>query len=335
MTQPTPQAPVPRSAVSVIVPSYNYGRFIGEAIDSILAQTLQPEQIVIVDDGSSDDTGQAIRRYSDPRLQYIRQNHSGAAAARNAGLDAARCEYVTFLHADDRWRPTFVETMHGFLSADPTAVCVFSNFVRFQHGTGEVLGHQFDHYPELRRPALLRDAPNAHARIPKEKAFGALVVCGEIPAHLQVMMFRRSLIEATRFDPTLALGDDTNFALQTFMLGGVIFTDEVLAEVRRHDIHATRDHGDMAVHRLNALQALAPLVTRTVDQTAYRDRLVKAHIDAALAQIRVGRVRAGLRTCRDMFDVPGSALRKVKGSARLAVTLLTGRRQGSNATASE
>lgn len=313
-----------QASVSVIVPSYNCGRFIAEAIDSILAQTLQAEQIVIVDDGSTDDTGQVVRRYGDPRIQYIRQENAGVAAARNAGLNAARCEYVAFLNADDRWLPTFVETTHGFLAEDPTLACVFANFVRFDHATGKVLSHQFQHYPELRRPMVLRDAPNAHGRIPREKAFSALVACGEIPAHLQVMMFRRGLIETARFDPSLGVGNDTNFALKTFMLGGVVFTDEVLAEVRQHDDTVANDSGEMAVRKLNGLKAFAPYVTRSVDIAAYQDRLVRAHIDAAVNQTKLGRVRAGLRTYRDSFGVPGSPMRKLKGSVRMVMTLPEG-----------
>lgn len=313
-----------QASVSVIVPSYNCGRFIAAAIDSILVQTLQTEQIVIVDDGSTDDTAQVVRGYTDPRIQYIRQENAGVAAARNAGLNVARGEYVAFLNADDRWLPTFVERAHGFLAEDPTLACVFANFVRVDHATGKVLSHQFQHYPELRRPVLLRDAPNAHGRIPREKAFSALVACGEIPAHLQVMMFRRSLIETARFDQSLGVGNDTNFALETFMLGGVVFTDEVLAEVRKRDDKVASDPGELAVRRLNGLKAFAPHVTRSVDLAAYQDRLVRAHIDAAVNQTKLGRVRAGLRTYRDSFGVPGSPLRKLKGSVRMAMTLPEG-----------
>jgi glycosyltransferase involved in cell wall biosynthesis len=312
------------ASVSVIVPSYNCGRFIAEAIDSILGQTVAPEQIVIVDDGSTDDTEQVVRRYTDPRIEYIKQQNGGVASARNAGLNAARCELVTFLDADDRWRPTFIETMQAFLAQEPTAACVFCNFVRFRHATGEMLPDQFQYYPELRRPTLLRHAPNAFGRIPKEMAFRALVACSEIPAYTQVMMFRRALIETTRFETSLVLGEDTNFALKAFMQGGVIFTDEVLAEVRRHDTNATLDHGEMAIHKLNGLKALAPHVTRSVDLVAYHDRLIKAHIDAALYQIKRGNVRAGLRTYRDGLQIPGSRMRKLKGSVRLALALPRG-----------
>lgn len=317
--------PPTRASISVIVPSYDSARFIGEALDSILAQTLQPEQIIVVDDGSTDNTAEVVGRYTDRRIQYIRKPHAGVASARNAGLDVARGEYITFLDADDRWRPIFLELMHAYLSEDPTAGSVFSNFVRFQHSTGKLLSDQFARYPEIKRPVILHDAPYAHGRIPREKAFSALVACGEIPASTQVMMFRRSIIENMRFDPTLEFGDDTHFALQAFMASGVIFTDAVLAEVRRHDANTKRDEGEMAEHELDGLKALEPHVARDSDRRAYRDRLVKAHIEAALYQTRTGRARVGLHTYREALRVRGSAFRKLKGSMRMALALIRGR----------
>lgn len=309
-----------RVPVSVIVPSYNCSRLLAEAIDSIRAQTVALEQIIIVDDGSSDETEQVVRQYRDARIEYIKQTHAGKAAARNTGLNAARAEFVTFLNADDRWGPEFVERMHGFLAEEPTVVCAFSNFVWFSNTTGKIVRDQFPSYPELRRPVLLKGVPTAFGRIPRERAFGALVACNDIPAYTQVMIFRRASIESLRFDSSLGDGADTHFALQTFLEGGVIFTDEVLAEVRIHETNAA----DTALHRLNALKAVAPHVTRTVDLAVYRDRLIKAHIDAALYQTNVGRVRAGLRTYRDSWNVPGSRLRKIKGSLRLVLALPKG-----------
>lgn len=121
-----------------------------------------------------------------------------------------------------------------------------------------------------------------------------------------------------------ALGEQILFALQTFMRGSVVFTDEVLAEVRRHQTDATDNYGEIAVHELGGLKALAPQITRDIDLVAYRDRLVKAHVDAALYQTKQGRVRAGLRTLRDSFAVPGSSLRKLQGSARMVLALPQG-----------
>lgn len=295
-----------RPAVSVIVPTYNCGRFIAEALESILRQTRRPDQIAVVDDGSTDDTDQVVSQFSG--IEYIRQRNAGVSAARNTGLAAARGQFVTFLDADDRWRPKFVERMHELLNADPTAVCAFANFVRFENSTGQLLRDQFQCYPELRRAG-----PQS---LSKDISFRRLVACGEFPAYTQVMMFRRDLVEPLRFDTSLALCEDANFALKAFMRGAVVYTDEVLAEIRRHDSNASRDVGSMAIHKLNALQALQPYVTgQNVD--AYHDRLIKAHIDAALY-----RVRSGLQDFRACLRVPGSPMRKLKGAVRIALALI-------------
>jgi glycosyltransferase involved in cell wall biosynthesis len=311
------------TSVSVIVPTYNCGQFIGQAIDSILGQTRPPEQIIVVDDGSTDDTEQVVRRYEHQRIEYIRQANAGVSAARNAGLDAAVGDLVTFLDADDRWRPTFVEHMRGYLIANPAAVCAFANFVRFDHETGDVLKDQFAYYPELQVP--LQDEPTAAIRsIPKEYAFSALIGMGDIPAFTVVMMFRRSMIDGLAFDASLKVCEDTHFALRAFMRGDVPFTSEILCEVRRHGNNATREHHAIAVHKLRALKALAPFVSGNANLAAYRDRLVKAHVDAAIYQTKSGHIRVGLRSFLDGFIVPSSPMRKLKGSVWVALALPRG-----------
>jgi hypothetical protein len=228
---------------------------------------------------------------------------------------------VTFLDADDRWRPTFVERMREMMIADPDAVCSFANFVRFEHATGKVLNDQFSYYPELRGPEPQDEPPSiALSRIQKAYAFSYFVRMGEIPAFTQVMMFRRALISNLRFDTRLKVCEDTHFALRAFMRGNVPFTSEVLCEVRRHEANATRVHQAIAIHKLLALKALAPFVGGD-DDRAYRDRLVKAHIDAALYQTKAGYLWEGLRCYFDGLLVRGSPMRKIKGSVRMALSL--------------
>ncbi len=313
-----------KASVSVIVPAYNGGKFIAEALDSILAQSLPVEQILIVDDGSTDDTAAIVARYTDRRIQYIRQSHAGLVTACNVGLDAARSESVTFLNPEDRWSPAFVERMHDYLAEDPAIVCAFSNFVHLDDSTGKMVGDQFRHYPEIKRPVLLKDAPHARGRIPKELAFGALVACSEIPAYLQVMMFRRSAIENLRLEPNLGRGADTAFALRAFMQGEVVFTDDVLAIVRHHDRKAPREQSELAVQRLDALKALAPHLTRERDVRPYRERLSKAQLDTAISLMRAGQARAAFRAYREGLKFPGLGLRKFQSSMRLLAALPQG-----------
>ncbi len=88
--------------VSVIMPVYNGERYLHYAIESVLSQTLLPAEVIIVDDGSSDNSMSIANRYGD-RITYIRKEHSGVAHTMNVGIEHARCEYIAFLDADDLW----------------------------------------------------------------------------------------------------------------------------------------------------------------------------------------------------------------------------------------
>lgn len=136
--------------VSVIMPTYNYGRYVADAIESIQAQTFGNFEIVVVDDGSTDDTAAILARLAEPRLKVIRQERAGTASARNRGLEAARGEFITWLDADDLWKPTFLERHLAVLEAEPEVGYSFSNFMRSRDGV-PLPGTQFDLVPRLRQ----------------------------------------------------------------------------------------------------------------------------------------------------------------------------------------
>ncbi|HMC69231.1 MAG TPA: glycosyltransferase [Mycobacteriales bacterium] len=113
--------------VSVLVSSYNYGRFIGAALASVRAQTVPDFEAVVVDDGSTDDTFDVLADFlRDPRFQLVRQEHGGPARAKSAGILWARGEYLAFLDADDVWEPTKLERQLGLFAADPRLGIVFT-----------------------------------------------------------------------------------------------------------------------------------------------------------------------------------------------------------------
>jgi glycosyltransferase involved in cell wall biosynthesis len=91
--------------VSIIIPTYNYAQYLEECIKSVLHQTYQAFEIIIVDDGSEDDTRRLVQSIDDHRIRYIFQGHRGCYFARNAGLDAAKGNFIAFLDADDIWLP--------------------------------------------------------------------------------------------------------------------------------------------------------------------------------------------------------------------------------------
>lgn len=91
-------------SVSVVIPTYNYGKFLPRALDSVLAQSLAPAEIIVVDDGSTDDTRNILACYSEP-VRVVHQTNRGLPAARNVGIGLARSELVALLDSDDAWHP--------------------------------------------------------------------------------------------------------------------------------------------------------------------------------------------------------------------------------------
>ncbi len=138
--------------VSVIVTCFDLGRYLDEAVDSVLAQTLQDFEIIIVDDGSTEpETRALLDGYRRPRTRVLRIDHRGLAAARNAGIARARGAYLCALDADDRLRPSCLEKMARVLDEEPSVAFVSSWLRAF--GTEE-----WDWQPErCDLPALLSE----------------------------------------------------------------------------------------------------------------------------------------------------------------------------------
>jgi glycosyltransferase involved in cell wall biosynthesis len=113
-----PFNPMTTAPVTVVVPTYNNGHLIGDALTSVLAQTARPEVVIVIDDGSTDDTADRVARFS-THVRYIHQLNQGVAAARNRGQREARSEFVAFLDADDVWHPRKLEIQLSFLHARP------------------------------------------------------------------------------------------------------------------------------------------------------------------------------------------------------------------------
>lgn len=123
--------------ISIIIPTYNSGAYIQQAIDSVLAQAYAPCQLVVVDDGSTDATAALLAPYQD-KIQYVWQENSGSAAARNCGLQLAEHDYVLFLDADDRMLPNKLRQQGAYLQLHPTVGYVASGWQQVAE-SGQIL----------------------------------------------------------------------------------------------------------------------------------------------------------------------------------------------------
>ncbi|MCE7963653.1 MAG: glycosyltransferase [Acidobacteria bacterium ACB1] len=200
---------------SVVIPKYNYGRFIGEALRSVFAQTLSPVEVIVVDDGSTDETAEAVAEFGE-RVRYILQENAGVCAARNRGVAESSGDLIAFLDADDIWEPTKLEKQAAKF-ADPEVGLVHCGMREFDSDTGETLGVKLDGGEgEVWRALLLWEGP---------------VIIG--PGGT-IMVSRKAFDEAGGFDTRSRVGEDWDFCYRVARRRKVGFVKEPLVNYRVH-----------------------------------------------------------------------------------------------------
>jgi glycosyltransferase involved in cell wall biosynthesis len=110
-----------KPAVSVVIPLFNKGPYIARALNSVLSQTFQDFEVIVVDDGSTDNGRDVVRGFGDPRIRLIQQENRGVSEARNRGIDAANTMLIAFLDADDEWLSRFIDTILRLRALFPEA----------------------------------------------------------------------------------------------------------------------------------------------------------------------------------------------------------------------
>jgi glycosyltransferase involved in cell wall biosynthesis len=120
--------------VSVIIPVYNYDRYLAEAIESVLNQTYRRLEVIVVDDGSTDRSSEVAKSFVDRGVRYCYQEHAGIGPARNRGADLAQGDFIAFLDADDRWPEYKLERQLSAIKNDPALEMVFGQAVQLHNG---------------------------------------------------------------------------------------------------------------------------------------------------------------------------------------------------------
>jgi glycosyltransferase involved in cell wall biosynthesis len=129
-------------AISVVIPTYNRGSLVARAVDSALRQNLPPAEIIVIDDGSTDQTADVLARYGDS-IRYVRQRNGGASESRNNGVRLATSEWVAFLDSDDLWMEAHLESLgRAMMATGGKAVLYFSDMMMEEvHGGGSLWEH--------------------------------------------------------------------------------------------------------------------------------------------------------------------------------------------------
>src|ERR687898_2841653 len=219
--------------VTVVIPCYNQAHFLGEAIESVLSQSYPNFEILVVDDGSTDDTSEVATRY--PRVRCIRQENQGLSGARNTGIGHARGEYLVFLDADDRLLPEALEAGGRELGAHPE--CAFVS------GRCDNIGPDGSPLP-----------PPARLHVEGDHYLALLRRCYIWPP--AVVMFRRWVFEAVGgFDTSLRGSEDYEMYLRVARRFPVCNHKGAIVEYRQHGASMTRNLPRMLSHSVGVLRS--------------------------------------------------------------------------------
>ncbi|MFN2577920.1 MAG: glycosyltransferase family 2 protein [Pyrinomonadaceae bacterium] len=198
-----------RPSVSVVIPAYNVARYIGETLESVFTQTFTDYEVLVVNDGSPDteDFEQAIKPYLS-RIHYLKQENGGASVARNAGLQAARGEFIAFLDADDLWLPAYLDQQMRFIREHGCdLVCADATFF----GDAATEGQTY-------MTTLMKDAPPSG-----DVTFLELVVSKRSLITSGVVVRRQPIIEIGLFDEALRNAQDFDLWLRLARRGNRLF----------------------------------------------------------------------------------------------------------------
>jgi glycosyltransferase involved in cell wall biosynthesis len=213
--------------VSVVIPTHNYGRFLGEAIQSVLSQSFTDFEAIVVDDGSTDNTREVFDSFGDPRLRYIYQENRGVSAAQNTGIKAANGKYIAILGADDMWLPAKLERQVKLLDSYPEVALVCSDAYVFDSCTGADLGRRWHH-----KPFHYWVDPQRAARQPLKELLSR--GCFIAP---QTALIRRFIFnEVGYFDESLYTHEDWDLFIRIARRFQVATMDIPLTKIRLHSV---------------------------------------------------------------------------------------------------
>jgi glycosyltransferase involved in cell wall biosynthesis len=237
--------PVMPVAVSVVLPSYNSAEFVAPAVRSVLAQTFGDYELLVVDDGSTDDSLARLRAFAGPRVEIFHQPNAGPSAAMNAGIEHSQGRYVAFLDGDDVWAEMKLERQVAFLEAHPDVALCFC-WSQFIDAAGRRIGLQSRRW---RGP------------VPFERLFADFV----IGTTSSVVMRRAVFDKVGLFDPQLRWCYDVDLFLRVARLGprAVHAVPEDLALYRRRP-------GQMSANWRPMQRELQVVVTRFGPEAAAR-----------------------------------------------------------------
>ena len=281
--------------VSVVIPTYNRAYILGDALESVLAQTYPDYEIIVVDDGSTDKTRELIESYQNGKIRYIRHEHNrGCSAAYNTGIDAASGNFIAMLDSDDQWKREYLERQVNFYRQHPEADIVFTNTELIDGSTR--ITYLMDFMPCFRGLLKRRQKEEEYIFSAREMY---LCLLEEVPVKPSAALIRREKLDQVGgFDEAWPSGTDWDLLLRLSKVSCFGYIDRALAVQRR-----TSDATHWKFREKDKLFLLEIFLKEkamlTIDSEALRhiNRGIYTHYNSlAWTYLQTGRAKEALET---------------------------------------
>jgi glycosyltransferase involved in cell wall biosynthesis len=221
--------------ISAVIPTYNLSPLVGQAVASVLSQDFNDLEVILVDDGSTDDTREVISAIGDPRIRYFYKENGGLASARNFGIAKASGEFVAFLDADDLWPQNYLSVMIGALENSNdygVAYCAMTQV-----------------YPDGRQVRAYRAEYCLSGWITKQLFNKSFVFC-------QAAVFRRQVLRDFCWDESLRASSDNDVLLRLSLATKFLFVPdiEIIRRVRRDSISSRHSSSSLTCEKIRGLE---------------------------------------------------------------------------------
>lgn len=224
----------------MVIATYNRAHLLKETIESVLKQTFQDFELIVVDDGSTDDTEKVLKSYGD-RLRYFRQENRGPSAARNLGIYHASARWISIQDSDDICAPNHLKTLYGFVENNPDCGMVFAN----------------GSYLDEPGPTGKTIIPRAKSKRLAEKGVELTDLFSTSIVRLQAaLLAKEALLTIGGLDETLRICMDLDLGFRFFMRFPVAYLDEVVFFYRRHEGNIGRNQELRLLENLRVIEKL-------------------------------------------------------------------------------
>jgi glycosyltransferase involved in cell wall biosynthesis len=271
--------------VSVIIPTYNRANLIAESIKSVLNQTFTDFEIIVVDDGSADNTKEVVESFKEPRIRYIYQANKGVSCARNVGIFASKGEYIAFLDSDDIWLPQNLELKIKLLDTCPNIPLVCSDMAFFRNDTDTIISRLWqkrsNHY--LRG---LRDG--SRQPLTEFLAHGLFTVPTTV-------MRRCVLDQIGYFDESLSNAEDFEILIRTLYKFSPGIINLPLLKYRIHGNNLSRNYEKTYPGTIGSINKIIKSNTLSKKnlKLMMRNKLAHTHLNYAWKKIKAGETTVG------------------------------------------